>query len=253
MCLVSYVGWITNFIHQRNHAAASCAFSYSRLSFLRGMPCDLRVKLQNRLGLDGGPFVRGFVMPISDFLRHQHGKRGQGQITVTPTWRNSKALKGRDRHIFLQFLDQQFAIASVRSAYNGQLQLDTDNSLLTCALNSGVFINGYSSPWAVGTACAYIHDGADKIGLVRNMFYRRELSRDLVAFQIAPHSIVENLVLGRKIMFSVSCLPSGGDPDLVLWKDVQYKCLLIPNGAVSTVLVVNSTKTEESTYDYQEV
>ena len=84
----SYVGWITNFIQQRNHAAASCAFSYSRLTFLRGMPYKLRLLLQGRPDRtsNGNQYMRGFVMSMDDFMFRQHGKRGEGSIVVRPTW-----------------------------------------------------------------------------------------------------------------------------------------------------------------------
>ena len=161
---------------------------------------------------------------------------------VNPTWKDSTRLKGREALDFAQFLEHQFCFASVRRTYDGPL----DNAQLSdCALKSGVYINGYSSPWKIGCACAYVHDEIDKIGVVRNMFCRREESRMLVVFQIAPYSILDNLVPGRKVLFSVASLPVEGDPDLVLWKSVHYKCLLIPNGAVATAMMVNSTRTEE--------
>ena len=183
-------------------------------------------------------------MSMTDFMGTKKGKfnRGQGQIAVNPTWKNSTRLKGREALDFAQFLEHQFSFASVRKTYDGPL----DNAQLSdCALKSGVYINGYSSPWKTGCACAYVHDEIDKIGVVRNMFCRREESRMLVVFQIAPYSILDNLVPGRKVLFSVASQPVEGDPDLVLWKSVHYKCLLIPNGAVATAMMVNSTRTEE--------
>ena len=183
-------------------------------------------------------------MSITDFMGTKKGKfnRGQGQIVVNPNWKNTKALKGREAQDFVQFLVHQFSFASVRKTYGGPL---VNTPLSDCAMKTGVYINGYSAPWKIGCACAYVHDEQEKIGVVRNMFCRREQSRMLVVFQIAPYSILENLVPGRKVLFSVASLPVESDPDLVLWKNVHYKCLLIPNGAFSTAMIVNSTRSEE--------
>ena len=216
------------------------------------MPYKLRLLLQGRPDRtsNGNQYMRGFVMSMDDFMFRQHGKRGEGSIVVRPTWKNSTALKGRNSQSFLLFLEQQFSTSTVCQTYDGPL---ADRPVSTCAMKSGVHINGYSTAWKVGCACAYVHEGETKFGVVLNMFYREEERRDLLVFQIAPHRTVENLVLGKTILFTVSSLPCEDEPHLVLWKSVQYKCLMIPEGPVSTVLVVNSSKSAEATFDYTEL
>jgi hypothetical protein len=92
MC--SFVGWITNFIRQRHQAAASCAYAYSRLTFVRRMPPAIRTRLQNRQKRHNmNTSMRGFIAPYQI-----HEGRGSGELYVAPTnWRNNRALLDEDR------------------------------------------------------------------------------------------------------------------------------------------------------------
>ena len=89
-----YVGWITNFIRQRNHAAASMASSYSRLTFVRRMPPVIRLRLQHRqLRGNMTTAMRGYIAPYTPFVG-----RGSGKLYAKPrNWRNSRPMSEHDR------------------------------------------------------------------------------------------------------------------------------------------------------------
>lgn len=89
-----FVGWITNFIRQRHQAAASCAHSYARLTFVRRMPPLIRRRLQNRqLNHSMNTSMRGYIAPYTP-----HTGRGSHVLHVKPyNWRNSRKLRPSDR------------------------------------------------------------------------------------------------------------------------------------------------------------
>lgn len=93
-----FVGWITGFIRQRHQAAASCAHSYARLTFVRRMPPVIRRRLQNRqLKHSMNTTMRGYIAPYTP-----HTGRGSAVLRVTPkNWRNSRVLKPSD-HVYLR-------------------------------------------------------------------------------------------------------------------------------------------------------
>ena len=92
--LRSFVGWITQFIRQRHRAAASCAFSYARLTFVRRMPPLIRTRLQNRQNKHNmNTTMRGYIAPYTT-----HTGRGSDELSLTPrTKRNSRFLTDSDR------------------------------------------------------------------------------------------------------------------------------------------------------------
>ena len=93
-CSCRFVGWITGFIRQRHRAAASCAFSYSRMTFVRRMPPQIRSRLQIRqLKHNMNTTYRGYIAPYTP-----HTGRGTDMLYVTPkTWRNSRPLSTEDK------------------------------------------------------------------------------------------------------------------------------------------------------------
>ena len=93
-CACRFVGWITNFIRQRHQAAASCAYSYARLTFVRRMPPQIRNRVQKRQKKhDMNTTMRGYLAPYTPFTG-----RGSGKLFVKPTnWRNTCPLTDGDR------------------------------------------------------------------------------------------------------------------------------------------------------------
>jgi hypothetical protein len=93
-CVCSYVGWITQFIRQRHRAAASCAFSYSRLTFVRRMPPQIRLRLQRRQQKHNmNTSMRGFIAQYTT-----HTGRGSDVLFVKErNKRNSRLLTDVDR------------------------------------------------------------------------------------------------------------------------------------------------------------
>jgi hypothetical protein len=92
-----FVGWITNFIRQRHQAAASCAYSYSKLTFVRRMPPLIRARLQERQNSHSmNTTMRGYIAPYSP-----HTGRGSDLLHVKPrNWRNSRTLtEGNRTHL----------------------------------------------------------------------------------------------------------------------------------------------------------
>lgn len=89
-----FVGWLTNFIRQRHRAAASCAYSYSRLTFVRRMPPLIRSRLQKRqLKHNMNTTFRGYIAPYK-----HHTGRGTTVLDVTPrTWRNTRPVRREDK------------------------------------------------------------------------------------------------------------------------------------------------------------
>jgi hypothetical protein len=105
MC--SFVGWITNFIKQRHHAAASCAYSYARLTFVRRMPPQIRSRLQIRQNKHKmNTTMRGYIKEYTPFVG-----RGSDVLAVTP-WssRNSRALRICDREVLLRYTSCTYAL-----------------------------------------------------------------------------------------------------------------------------------------------
>ena len=68
----------------------------------------------------------------------------------------------------------------------------------------------------------------------------------MLAFQIARHETIANEVVGKNIMFTVSGEGSPGAIDLVLWKAILFRCIMLKTGGHTTALVVNSTKSEDA-------
>jgi hypothetical protein len=90
----SFVGYITNFIRQRHRAAASLVTSYSRLTFVRRMPPEIRACLQLRQQTHNmNTTMRGYIAPYAI-----HTGRGTGTLSVKEkNWRNTKMLTAADR------------------------------------------------------------------------------------------------------------------------------------------------------------
>ena len=91
-----FVGWLTNFIRQRHRAAASCAFSYSRLTFVRRMPPLIRSRLQRRQQKHNmNTTFRGYIAPYQP-----HTGRGTSVLKITPkTWRNTRPVRRDEKSI----------------------------------------------------------------------------------------------------------------------------------------------------------
>jgi hypothetical protein len=92
-----FVGWITEFIRQRHRAAASCAYSYARMTFTRRMPPLIRARLQNRQKRHTmNTSMRGFIAAYT-----HHTGRGTELLAVSRrTKRNSRILTEHD-HLLL--------------------------------------------------------------------------------------------------------------------------------------------------------
>ena len=237
---IRYVGFITNFVRQRHRAAASCAFSYTRLSFVRGMPSDIRERL---LHVEHDHTSNTLIASAEDFMsRYGKGARGGDEVSIKPTWKNSRALQDRNKNMFVHFLNAQFANRAVCRRYGGEL----GDAVEFRSMLSGVYINGYSSPWKIGSACLYVCEGVYCVGIVLSMLYRAGTSQNMLAFQIARHQIIANEVVGKNIMFTVSVEASPGAIDLVLWKAILFRCIMLKTGGHTTALVVNSTKSEDA-------
>lgn len=152
-----FVGWITNFIHQRNHAAASCALSFSRLTFVRGMPPSIREAVIRRSSeFELSLAQNGFIVPLADFLsRRSNQGRGQCRLAVVPTWRNSRVLKNTGEtmaayKIFSRYLVRQFRIRQVHELMGGRL---SNKVLRSLRMTAGVYINGIQ--WRENSSCLY--------------------------------------------------------------------------------------------------
>lgn len=92
----SFVGWLTNFIRQRHRAAASCAYSYSRLTFVRRMPPLIRSRLQQSQQKHGmNTTYRGYIAPYKP-----HTGRGTTALVVKGrTWRNTRPIREEDKSL----------------------------------------------------------------------------------------------------------------------------------------------------------
>ena len=202
------------------------------------MPSDMRERL-----LQHNTQKNNLIASAEEFMsRYGKGARGGEEVFIKPTWRNSHVLGDRNKNMFVHFLNKQFENRAVCRRYGGEL----GDALEFRSMSSGVYINGYSSPWKLGCACLYVCEGVYCVGIVLSMMYRTGTSQNMLAFQIARHEIIANEVVGKNIMFTVSGEASPGAIDLVLWKSILFRCIMIKTGGHATALVVNSTKSEEA-------
>jgi hypothetical protein len=95
-----FVGWLTNFIRQRHRAAASCAHSYSRLTFVRRIPPQIRRGLQLRqVHYNMRSTMRSYIAPYTPFCG-----RGSGALALTTGgWRNTRSLTDANRASLLGY------------------------------------------------------------------------------------------------------------------------------------------------------
>lgn len=146
MC--SFMGWITNFISQRYHAAASCAYAYSRLNFVRRMPPFIRTRLQERQQHHTmNTSMRGFISP---YVIPQG--RGSGELYVKPeNWRNNRGLLDEDRvplrrytltryTTLLIFQHISLACRSISNMYISRLVIIPDSTLQCIVLCISVLL-----------------------------------------------------------------------------------------------------------------
>ena len=209
-----YVGWITNFINQRNHPSASMANGYSRFGFVRRIDPDTRDRLHRRLlASKVNLAMRGFLVPTEDLLAKRGPGKGAGRLQLTPNWRNSRVMKKDDplRGELTCFMKERHAGGDVP-----RLTLVPEEVRI---LKSGVEVDGVS--WKVGTTGLFMDhdDGTTAYGEVTELLLWQEEEEETAILRVKTHKIVSE----ENGMISVRT-KSKRYGVLFLWHNITYKC-----------------------------
>ena len=176
-----YVGWITNFITQRNHPSKSMANGYSRHTFMRRIHLETRDRLHRRLLATKAKLtMRGFLVPTQELLAKRGPGRGAGTLKLTPNWRNSHVLKKENplRAELTKFLTERYAEGEVP-----QLTL-VPQKIRT--MEAGVEVDGV--PWKVGYCGLFTDhdDGAEVYGEVTDLLLWKEDAEETAVLRVKP-------------------------------------------------------------------
>ena len=233
-----YVGWITNFICQRNHPSKSMVNGYSRHTFMRRIHPETRDRLHRRLlATKANVTMRGFLVPTQELLAKRGPGRGAGKLKLTSNWRNSRVLK-KDNPLsaeLTKFLTKRYA--------QGEVPKLTLVPQKMCIMQAGVEVDGV--PWKVGYCGLFTdHDsGAEVYGEVTELLLWKENVEETAVLRVKTHTIVSE----ERGMITVraKCNRRGV---LLLWHCITHKCKKLThignNAKLRTVLRVVETNAE---------
>ena len=92
-CLLRYIGWLKNFISDRNAATENLVTSYSATTLVRGAPTDVRTSLLSRwVDMKRKSTTKSFLPNAEDILGRETGRAGLHQISFTIANHNTRRL-----------------------------------------------------------------------------------------------------------------------------------------------------------------
>jgi hypothetical protein len=143
-----FVGWLTNFIHDRHAVHINMLRGWSASSFSHAVSFDIKEAISAKQEARGTkPAKRGFLLSAVDKVnkRRKVTMKGKGDIGYTAHNKNSSMIVAAHTH------DLNTCIAT----HAHQLGLPAPHQLPTrvLKLTSGVRING--RPWKKGSMCFY--------------------------------------------------------------------------------------------------
>jgi hypothetical protein len=143
-----FVGWLTNFIHNRNAVHINMLRGWSTSTFSNAVSRDLVKAIGERLkGRGAKPAVRGFLLDaaVQSGKRRRLTMKGSGDIAYTSNTRNTTVITTNEiRHLRATIEDHVRALnLIVPHQVPDQLK----------KLTAGVRING--RPWKTGDMCYF--------------------------------------------------------------------------------------------------
>ena len=206
-----YVGWLTHFINQRNHAARSLANGVSRFNFTRRIDPDTRDSLVDRLFSMKTPItLRGFLVPTSALLDKRGEGKGAGRLSVNTNWRNTRVLHSTgpvyaEVKTFLQLL-QQLNLAPCPDDREVQW------------MEGGVEVDGVQ--WKKNDSCLFKDEnGQQAYGVVQGCIWWQEEMRSHLIFRVKTYKIVS---IDRGILTVKAKSRWSGVH--FLWQNLTHKC-----------------------------
>ena len=154
MPLLRFVGWISNFIHNRNAVNVNMLRGWSTSTFSHAVSTDVVRAVGTRLSDRGLQMPkRGFLLDSSARMdkRRKVTVKGGGEIALIPHSRNSRRLHSDDN--LLTDCPPLYSLPAAVASHARQLAVPHVLSNRLLCMWSGVYING--RPWPKGSLCFY--------------------------------------------------------------------------------------------------
>jgi hypothetical protein len=145
---LSFVGWLTNFIHNRNAVHVNMLRGWSTSTFSNAVSRDVVRAIADRLrGRGEKPAVRGFLLDAEERFdkRRRLTVKGSGDIAYKSNTRNSRMIRTTD------VVGLRPAIMAHAAVVHQLAPHQVPGTLKK--LTAGVRING--RPWKTGDLCFY--------------------------------------------------------------------------------------------------
>ena len=148
------MGWLKNFIHNRNLASENLMRGYNTTTMVRHMPPEDMAALRRRLASAPSYTEAGVarMLPLPE-RRLQGGKKGSGVVVIKPSRRNRKKKHTADWPKLRARL-----LAYIRMGWLKAQPIPKT----VFVMRMGVKING--RPWPGGSFCQYTKDTRDNRG-----------------------------------------------------------------------------------------
>jgi hypothetical protein len=96
---VRFIGWLKNFITDRNNATQNLIDSYVAATFIRRVPQRIRTTIMDRYGVNGNAPAKTFIMTIAKILRRSDDRAGLHTVHIALKPHNCKRVDDPTREI----------------------------------------------------------------------------------------------------------------------------------------------------------